>query len=155
MEFDDDMILGEAIDLLLEGAINGGVICPCCSQFAKVYKRKINTAMARGLTELYKEGRASKFVHAPTVSSCREVSQLSWWGLVVEESTLRPDGGRSGYWRVTKKGEQFIKNEVKCEKYTYVFDSKILGHDGDMVDISEALGEPFHYRELMNEPIKT
>ena len=153
LEFNDDMPLGEAMELLLEGAINGGVICPCCSQFAKVYKRKINSAMAKGLIDLYKAGGISEFVHAPTISSCREVSQLAWWGLVAEESTLRPDGGKSGYWKVTKKGEEFIKSEVKCDKYTYVFDGKILGHDGDMVDISEALGEPFHYRSMMNEPV--
>lgn len=106
--------------------------------------------MALALVDLYREGKTSKFVHGPTVTSCREVSKLAWWGLVVEEPTLRPDGGRAGYWKVTEKGEQFIKGQIKCQKYAHVFDSKVLGHDGEMTGISEAIGSPFHYNELMN-----
>jgi len=150
MQFNDDTPLGEAIDFTVDAAVNGGAICPCCSQFVKVYKRKINSAMAKALVDLYKEGKTFKFVHGPTVTTCREVSKLSWWGLVVEESTLRPDGGRSGYWRVTKKGEQFIKKQIKCQKYAHVFDGKILNHVGDFINIEDAFGSPFHYNELMN-----
>ncbi|MCI0664793.1 MAG: hypothetical protein L0220_27335, partial [Acidobacteria bacterium] len=54
-EFRDDMTLAEARHLL-ETLLPVGHACPCCDQFAKEYRRLINSGIARALILLYRAG---------------------------------------------------------------------------------------------------
>ena len=46
--------LASAKQLVTDGRYEaGGIICPCCDQRVKVYRRKITSPMAAGLIELY------------------------------------------------------------------------------------------------------
>lgn len=141
--------LTEAKDWLRE-RLDDGASCPLCTQHAKVYRRKINSGMARALIVQYRQvGRE----YAHTSSLCRfthEAGQLSWWGLLEQETDRRPDGGRSGYWRVTDKGEQFVRSLIPVEKYARIYDGRLLRLDGgEMVWITDSLGTKFNYQELM------
>jgi len=126
--------------------------CPVCQQHFKVYRRKINSGMARSLISMYRAGK-TEFIHIPTTigSRSREEGKLRYWGLVEEETALRPDGGRAGYWRVTEMGELFVLGKVKVPMYAEVYDGERLSLSGDMVGIIDALGQKFHYGELMAE----
>lgn len=144
-----DWSLGAAKAWLLE-RLEEGATCPCCTQFSKVYKRKINSTMARALITLYLSSDGEEFVHTATLpGDTHEMSQLSWWGLVLEERLLRPDGGRAGHWRLTHKGRLFVLGSVTVPARARVYDGRVLSLVGQQVTIEDCLGSRFNYTELM------
>lgn len=128
-----------------------GVHCPACDQLVKVYRRKVNSGMARSLIQMYRVGKLD-WVHVPTQigARSREEGKLAYWGLVEEQKMVRDDGGRAGYWRVTALGEAFLKQQVTVPKYAHVYNGKVLFLDpSEQVTIKDALGTDFDYAELM------
>lgn len=147
----DDTPLGDAREWLQRKIRNGGTHCPCCNQFAKVYKRQINSVMARALITMYKHSGLS-FVHAPTLFERHtgDFGKLVYWDLIREATTPREDGGRAGWWRVTKTGRAFIRRKIEVPKYALIYDAGLLGFDeSKWVDIQDCLGTRFNLSELM------
>jgi hypothetical protein len=145
----DDGTLREARDWLRE-RVDEGATCPCCTQLAKVYRRRIHATLARAIITLYRHGGAGQFVHAPSLpGDTHEISQAVWWGLIQEDEAVREDRGRAGWWRVTPRGVAFILQETQVPKYARVYDGRCLGLTGDPVWISDALGAKFSYADLM------
>jgi hypothetical protein len=146
----DNTTLAEAQDWLRE-RVDEGAHCPCCTQFAKIYRRKITSPMARGLIKQYRLARQD-YAHSASLvqSETHEFSQLSWWGLIEELEVARDDGGKAGWWRITDTGVAFVCNQIKLPKYARIYDGRVLGLDVDTsVAITEALGTKFNYYELM------
>jgi hypothetical protein len=144
--------LGEAKDWLRQ-RVDEGERCPCCDQFAKVYRRSIHATMARTLVVAYREHGLDWF-HLSTLTKTSgrggEESKLRYWGLLEEELERRADGGRSGWWRVTPIGRQFVTGQIQLPKYVRIYDGRPLGFESSiMIDIRSALGKKFHYDELM------
>lgn len=152
VEPDDSWTLGATRDWLRERAERGAK-CPCCTQFTKVYRRKVNAAMARALILMWKEGDLGRrlYVHVPSIDPTRggDVAKMEYWGLIEEERAIRIDGGRAGYWRVTRRGEDWIEGKVTIPKYARVYDGKLLSLSGPAVGIHEALGDWFRLDDLM------
>lgn len=147
--FTEQMTLREARDILRE-LVYEGHKCPLCTQMAKVYRRRINSTMARTLIKIYREGGTTSFVHTASLpGDTHEASQLSWWGLIEEEKAVRPDGGKAGRWRVTGRGELFVKGRIRVPTYALIYDGRVLGLDGPGASIVTALGRRFNYYELM------
>lgn len=150
MTFTDGMTLGEARDELRE-LVDHGHRCPLCTQFAKVYRRKLNSGMAVSLIRMYRRAGLG-WVNVPDEigARSREEGKLRYWGLVEEAGELRDDGGRAGWWRVTPDGAAFVLLRARVPKYARVYDGRCLGLGGDLVTIRDCLGERFDYGELMN-----
>lgn len=134
----------------LRGELDGGAKCPCCTQLAKVYRRKLNAGMARSLLRMYNAG-GIEWVDVPTVcvGSSREEGKLRYWGLVEEDDTPREDGGHAGQWRVTPAGRAFILGDLTVQSHAKVYDSRCLGLEGPQVTIIDCLGKRFNLAELM------
>lgn len=157
MTFIDTMTLAEARDELRE-LVHDGHECPCCRQYAKVYRRKLNHVPAAALIALYRvAGR--EFAHLPTIIRERHpefanqggYTVLSQhWGLIEEERARREDGGRAGYWRVTVDGELFIRNQFDVPSHVELYDDRVMKFRGSRVRITDCLGKKFDYRELMD-----
>lgn len=150
MSLSDATPLGNARAWLRQ-RVDQGEKCPCCTQMAKVYRRKINAGMARSLITMYHVGGLT-WVHLPTQigARSREEGKLAYWGLIEERALKRGDGGRAGEWRVTTKGELFLRNRMAVPKYARVFDGRLLGLDStEMVTITDVIGDSFSYDELM------
>jgi hypothetical protein len=145
----DNVTLGEARAWLRKRAEEGAT-CPCCTQFAKVYKRKLNSGMARSLIAMFVI-KGTDWVHIPTELSARsrEEGKLAYWGLVEESVEPRDDGGRAGWWRVTPAGRRFVLRETRVPKYARIYDGRRLSLTGEPVSIMDALGDKFDYNELM------
>lgn len=143
-----DAPLGEAVDWLIEH-IDEGVKCPCCDQYAKIYKRKISSGQARLLIAQYRAA-GTRFAHtADWDHISREGAKLAYWGLMEADGRLREDGGHAGMWRITPKGVEYVLNQLKVPKYAHVFDNDVLRYSGPNVGIRHALGMKFRYDELM------
>jgi hypothetical protein len=128
-----------------------GVTCPCCDQFVKVYRRGLHKTMVGSLVQMYRS-HGQRWAHLlRSGSKGGDEAKLRYWGLLEEETSInREDGGRAGYWRVTDRGVAFIRGAAIVPRYSLVFNAECIGHDGELIDIHKALGERFHYEELMN-----
>lgn len=134
----------------LRTKVDKGGTCPVCEQHVQVYRRKLNSGMARSLIQMYRAG-GRDYIHLPTTigARSREEGKLRYWGLVEEAPVEREDGGRAGYWRVSAVGELFVLGQTKVYSHARVYNGKCLGLVGDMISIQDALGSRFDYRELM------
>jgi len=146
---DDERPLGEARAYLRRG-VEDGVRCPCCTQLVKVYRRKLNSGMAVSLIRMYRAA-GTDWVHLPTQvgARSREEGKLRYWGLVEEKNAVRDDGGHAGWWRLTDAGRSFVLGESRVPRYARVFDGVCRGLRGELVSISDCLGDKFDYAELM------
>lgn len=142
--------LADAQKWLFERIVTGER-CPCCEQYAKVYRRQINTGMARSLIAMYLHGPQGQWVHVPTQvgARSREEGKLRYWGLVEEQHDQRGDGGRAGYWRLTDNGRRWVTGQTTVPKFVAVYNNKVLQSYGTPISITDALGTKFNYTELM------
>ena len=126
-------------------------ICPCCGQHVQCYRRKLNSGQARSLIWMWKAG-GTEYIHLPTTIPLRsrEEGKLRYWGLVEELQEKRPDGGRAGWWRLTRLGEEFVRRQVSVASHIWTYADRCLGLDRtSTITIIEALGKQFNYDELM------
>lgn len=155
LSFTDDMTLGEA-RALLRTLVDVGHKCPCCTQFAKVYKRTVTAQMAATLIAMSHAPReAVGWLYLPEVPQrSRDTAGMAYWHLIEQRPKVKgevlPTGAKhSGYWRITQRGWAWLRDEVGIEKYAHVYDGRCLKLTGDTVGIRVALGDRFNYDELM------
>lgn len=131
-----------------------GTQCPCCNQLVKLYKRKLNSGMARTLIELYKCG--DRFIHVKNhlrkqqLNNTHDFTLLRHWGLIIapdEEST----GQASGLWKITERGKKFCKGEMVVNRHVLIVVNRHLGFSDEKTTIQDSLGSRFNYNELMKE----
>lgn len=148
---DDQWTLGEAKDWL-RAHLKGGAHCPCCTQYARVYHRRFNSGMARVLIAQWRTHGRSYAHTARLVPGLREGAKCAYWGLMESEVERREDGGRSGYWRITDLGQQFVLGEARIPAYANVYDDRVMSLDySETLTIIDALGQHFRYDELMED----
>jgi len=143
----------------LEENLEVGAKCPCCLQYAKVYRRSLNSGMAASLIWLCREfmygagleagayvdiGRAPKYV-----LRSREWGKLAHWKLAEIRPHLSDEKRTSGLWRPTKEGGLFVRGTLEVPSHVYLYDNKVLGFSRDRVGIVDALKNKFDYKELM------
>ena len=156
---------------------NKGVICPCCEQFVKVYKRKITSAAAKALMLLIQETvRLNKFTNELVYSevhiqdffagiglraTAMDYIQLERFGLIQKVPDDRTEKEKKeiknvGLYFVTDRGYKFATNQIAIEKYHYVLNNKSIGVSKvDKVRVYECLKEKHTYADLMKGiPIK-
>jgi len=151
--------LQEAKDHLLAN-VEKGTHCPCCERYTKVYRRRLNAAMARYLILMVKkQGDPDGWLHVETdfrdvsVPSRGDYAKLRYWGLIEARPDAETGGGRTnGYWRVTEKGQQFVRGETTVPSYILLWNNEPVGVSPKEIDIQAALaGGGFDYAEVMGE----
>lgn len=126
--------------------LEDGVRCPCCEQYAREYRRKLNSGMALALVTMYRSSgtswcrRTAVLRDLPT--SAHDNTLLHHWGLFER-------GEESGWWRVTRHGRDFVLNEIEVPKFAVVYNNQLLRLEGPWIDIHHALGDRFSLDELM------
>ena len=147
---------GELINASLREARNwlrtrlpDGARCPCCEQFAKVYKRKLNSGVAWTLIHVYRAA-GTDWVDVlraiPGAKHNGDMGSLRYWGLV------EAGPGRNGIWRVTDRGARFARGEISVPSHALVYDGTLIRVEGDPLWIRDALGDRFDYDTLMATP---
>jgi hypothetical protein len=128
----------------LQDRLPDGTRCPVCHQHAKVYRRKMNSGMARVLILMY---RAAGLGWQKTrgIDNSGTIAKCAYWGLV--------EPGRRGTWRVTEAGARFVNGLYLVPSHVEVYDGRLLRMDPTtLVTIWDALGDDFDYQELMDTP---
>jgi hypothetical protein len=144
--------LDEAIAEMEEGKVKG-IVCPCCKQFAKIYNRKLNSAMAYSLilvAKYFEENPHESSVHVEQYLSkttrATDFYKLRFWGLIEESD-------RTSHWMVSPKGFDFVNNKVKVPKKVAIYNNEFIGESRDQTSIVEALGDKFDFSELMGSSL--
>jgi len=130
--------------------------CPCCDRLVKVYRRKLNSEMARTFLQLYKA-----YVKFPRYYSTRELKPhdnkaasdiiyLVHWELIEKSDGVNSSLAPAGMYRPTEKGLRFAHRLERVPSHVHLLNNKVVGWSQDTIDIKEALGSKFNYAELMN-----
>lgn len=149
----------------LAARLDDGAQCPCCGQLSKVYKRKLNSAMAYVLILIERAHRVDNdaWIHVPSHINAKvknpavaaairgDWAKLTHWGLIEELLGQRPDGStRVGYYRITSDGRRFVRGKSRVSRHIWLYDGRTLHREDDeTVSIFEALEDKFDYSELM------
>lgn len=154
----DTRTLEEAKQWLRE-RFEQGAECPCCKQYVKLYKRKLNSFMAYALLLIdryFRQPDAKEWLHVPSYlveqnATDRECAKLRYWGLIEEMPEGRDDGSpHAGFYKITELGKQFVARKIRVPMYIHLYNGGIVKRkDEETIDIYEALGEKFNYNELM------
>lgn len=127
--------------------------CPCCGQLVKLYKRKINSAMAADLIRLFKRVNVGEYLHIDEFTKYTahggDFAKLQYWGLVDTEPNTDPDKKTSGKWAITSDGVEFCRGLLALPTYALVYNGTLYGFEGNHANITTALGTKFNYRDLM------
>ncbi len=143
----------EICRLWLKEHLDKGTRCPCCDQHAKIYRRKLNSAMVTTLRVCVRE--TEKIFHAPTILKAakvgrdRDMSYLKEWGLVQEEEGKGRGGRTAGMYSVTELGRAFSEGRSKVPKYLFFFNQKVVARSEVEIGIDEAKVDRFHVSEVM------
>lgn len=156
---DEGVSLAEARDEFVDKvqkSKNKPVECPCCLRNATLYKRKLNSGMSRVLIRLYHLSVPSPdWVHIHTIFGSGSQKHRDWtltkfWGLIVPKPPGRtPEDNSSGYWMITAKGIEFVRNKISVPRHVFVWDNKAVGFSDESTDIVRSLSDKFDYAELM------
>ena len=124
-----------------------GTKCPCCGQFVKRYKRKLNSGMARTLIQMFKHHPdryidVKPFLLNHGYKNSHDWTLLKHWGIL----TVREDGK----YKITQMGRNFLSG-FPTHSHIYMYNNKMMGFAEGQTTISAALGEPFDLTELMHE----
>jgi len=140
--------------------LDNGSFCPCCGQFCKLYKRKLNSGMSAALIWIVRRyERERDWINVPRdaprfVLRTKEYGTTRHWGLLMQKPhDPEDDDGQtktSGLWKPTEKGIRFVHNRISIPKRVHLYNNQVLGWSEERITIEEALGSPFNYAELMS-----
>lgn len=158
----------EALEIRLEDVIEfveenrkKGVECPCCSQYAKEYKRPVNLTMVETLQAFAAyigDGDRSVYHNAVDVSNQCEIPRLKrngfggdfakfvHYGILEQMPAER--GKNSRHWRIGSEGWLFLEGKLAIPKFHHIYDNRLLGLSGPNMFIHEFKNR-FDFREVM------
>ena len=120
--------------------------CYACGQKIMKYRRNIRKAMIYGLIKLWKLGpckiselNLSKGVHSDFIT-------LRHWGLI-----FRPDSLKRSTWQITKKGTDFLFNQVEVREYLMIFNNRIVEQSEEFVSLEEIHPEKIDFDKILAE----
>jgi hypothetical protein len=147
--------LSEAIERVRSERRNG-LNCPCCGQYAKEYKRKLNTGMVQALIKLWRLTVSQpdevwfhiRFFVSQTGSN-RDYSILQHWNLIESRGDEGDNTPSAGYWKITTRGTEFLLDETYEPKHVFLYNDEFSGFGDEYTTAREALGDRFNFDELM------
>lgn len=97
-----------------------------------------------------------EWVHIPSkaprrvIASAGEFARLELWNFTRQKHNDDTHKRCSGIWRITDKGSKFAWGRLKVPSHVKLYAGRLLGFDGDLIDIRGVLGTRFDYGKLMN-----
>jgi hypothetical protein len=133
-----------------------GFFCSCCGGYVKIYRRSFNSNMALCLIALYRNTngefvKVENFLTKHGYQRCGDFSYLRHYGFIEAQKSKREDNSpRNGFYRLTGLGRLFVEAKEKAKEKFLIQNNKLLGFEGEEINIYQALGNKFDYNQLMN-----
>lgn len=146
-----DMTIGEARQLCAIIAPTGSS-CPCCGQYFRIYRRKLNSPLAASLIWLVDQWRLfnGQYIHvdgtAPKfVLRSRELGKLAHWNLVEKKNNPKKQRNKRGLWKPTEDGVKFVDGDITVPSHVYLYDNQVQRFSDVYVTIQQALGDRYGF----------
>lgn len=145
--YPDTMTLGELRVVLLKRMIRG-VRCPLCTHRVALRVRPFSYPILQALRWLVQaSGEKRRWVHVPSEAPSwflrsRQHSALALWGMAETFPVKSSDSPGEGTWRPTKKGVSFVQGWLKVPSKAVIYNSKVLGFEGELVTLSDIKAMP-------------
>lgn len=131
-----------------------GATCPCCGQYVKLYKRKLNTGQAAALCIMYRwhsrygweNAFDSKLLLFKGKRFDADFAKLRFWKIIARCEEERR-------YVMTERGREFVEGRIQVPKYIYAYNDGLVARDKPdqtLTTIRDALGDKFDYDELLN-----
>lgn len=135
-----------------------GGVCPTCDRWGKINNKSIHKAMAAELAWLYQETKrrnVGDWIDVPMtapkhVLRSNSLPSLRWWGLVEQAHVGDSKQKRSGMWRITLKGMDFVEGLLSVPRMMFYYNGAAVGFSTDLVYFKDCLDEGFDYDAMMN-----
>lgn len=117
-------------------------ICPCCGQrkpkprVAKIYK------MMRAFTEIAEASGQGQWVKVPAFRYSGTHAQLKYWGVIEDQVHYNKAGEekrRSGVWRVTAHGKEWMAGRVTVPAEAIVLLDAVQNFSSTRLTFNEAM----------------
>jgi len=129
--------------------------CQCCGGPTKLYRRKLNSGMARTLCwlaiPLVGWATAAEMPHKVR-RYATELGKLQLWGLVSRRENPAGESYQEKHqWHITDLGRGFVMGLIDVPSHIFLESpgNKVLGFETTAVSVQGALGKHFDYTELM------
>jgi len=134
---------------LVEHRREKGIECPCCGQYVKLYKRKLNANMAMFLTSLVKlyEETHDWVSYQKCKFRGRDYSYITCWKLAMTGVDETGKKRTSGLWKPTTRGIDFVHGTISIPSHVFLLDNVVQGFSSSTIFIQDVDG--FDYQELM------
>jgi hypothetical protein len=86
-------------------------------------------------------------------TSSLDYSVLKHFGLIEARINDNPELKDSGYWRITKKGFQFVVGTITIPKRVHIYNNRVYGFSEEHTNIQESLGDQFSYKDFLLTPV--
>lgn len=124
----------------------GKKCCPTCGQVINDRKESLTKGIVRILYKFASKVKSKKMnkIHPRrelelSKSEYNNFQKLRYHALVAK---YKENGQHvSGYWLLTRKGNQFLNGQAETQKFVHIFNNKIVDKSGPMVDIKDIVGD--------------
>lgn len=152
-------------------------ICPVCDSIVHLYSFNITELTAKGFImfcELYlkknynpnftfKDLNGKVWVHTKdyfediglTQNVRGGFTKLKYFGLIEKYYDKDGDNPRNGYWKVTQKGIDFYKGNIKIPKFVYTYNDKAIEFSEDTIELKDTWGTKFDYYDFVKKHTKS
>lgn len=130
-----------------------GGCCPVCGKFGKVYKYKLSQGLALALKWITDHGADEGWVDVQTKGP-RWMLRSKTYPLLVHWGFIESKNARSGIWRATEAGRDFLSGFDVAPSAVYVYDNKVMALDAENVTFRGCFGIHFDFDQLMSDQFK-
>lgn len=147
---DEGMFLAKMRNAWNKAIEADGGFCPCCGKWGKVYKTKLSQHLALCLRWIAINGDDDGWVDvqnkAPRwILKSKTYPLLEHWGLIDSQSK------RSGVWRATLRGWDFINGLAQVPSAVHIYDNRVWGFESEEVSFRGCFGKHFDFDEMMSD----
>jgi len=127
-----------------------GGFCPCCGKWGKVYKVKLSQHLALCLRWMYLRGDDDGWVDVQN-SAPRWMLKSKTYPLLQHWKFLEPKSRRSGVWRITPEGTDFVRGLITAPSAVHIYDNSIWGYEDEDTSFRGCFDKHFDFDEMMSD----
>ncbi len=145
----------ETINEDIKAGCDKGIHCPHCGQWAKKYRKGLTSSVAKFLIKLYVAQQhhdryyKTRELYPGDNKASTEGVIARFWGLIDVAETHDSGGAPVGSYHLTDLGRRFVMDVERVKSHAFTYNSELLGLDGKMVSIHDALRKKYNYDDLM------
>lgn len=135
---------------IFEQEIKGeGGVCPCCMRKGKIHRYRIHKTEAAALRWMQVNSGVNRWVDVQKFAPrwmlrSKTYSILKHWDLIESRSK------RSGLWRVTLRGIDFINGIIDIPEGVFVFNDTVYGYEKQRIYFRQCFDVAFDFAEFMS-----